>query len=196
MSIIRYHRHRIINTAIIALSISLISTIFGYYGLVRVMVIQFYERKLIQKLTIRSLFHLIDPNKIQKYTIILVFLCLALFFHFGCIKCLFLARKSNVSFLHYLQIFVYISVVTVIFYCIVYLMFIFENGFKITEEVVIGAFHVNADIYLSNQNLVPTFLFPLVTLGPFIVSLPPVLKIYRKLKLNSNQFLSSPFNNM
>ncbi|CEF69532.1 Hypothetical protein SRAE_2000418000 [Strongyloides ratti] len=147
MGIIRYHRHKIIDTAIIAITISLIFTFLGYFG-------------------------------------------------FRCIYCLYLARKSNAHFLYYLRIFVYICSITTTFYSISYLLFIFEKGFKVTEQGIIGSFYANINVYFSRQILAPTFIYPLVTLGPFIVSIPPVLKVYRRIKLNDDKFLSSVYNVM
>uniref|UniRef100_A0A0N4Z575 Serpentine receptor class gamma n=1 Tax=Parastrongyloides trichosuri TaxID=131310 RepID=A0A0N4Z575_PARTI len=116
-------------------------------------------------------------------------LFLAYINHFACIVCLFMAKKSNETYLCALRVFIVFCCFSTVCYSISYPLLIFglEMGFK--EKAFFDGFIVNTKVYMTTKNMVSIVLYPLVTLAPFLISAPYLMRIYRKLRVESEENL-------
>uniref|UniRef100_A0A0K0G642 Uncharacterized protein n=1 Tax=Strongyloides venezuelensis TaxID=75913 RepID=A0A0K0G642_STRVS len=161
--------------------------------IVQIIAYQLYERKIIAEPSIIEYLNLKRNYFLIRHIPAVVFFVLALGFHIGCIICLYWSKKSNVLFLYCLRIFVYICSGTIICYCLAFPLFISNSRLEVNEEALINDFKVTTLVHFSTENVISIFLFSLVTLAPFVISVPPVMHIYRKIKLNSKEHLCSTY---
>uniref|UniRef100_A0A0N4Z5Y6 Lipoprotein n=1 Tax=Parastrongyloides trichosuri TaxID=131310 RepID=A0A0N4Z5Y6_PARTI len=180
MGIIKYQRHQMLDTAIIAFTISCLGSYCAAYAISDEFLYRLFERGLF-RMEEWSKFKKILSEK-YKWNIFYAFFPLKVgcISNVGCIICLLIAKKSNELFLKSLRIFLISLCITALCYCFSFTYILIGDIIGLDELVYVDGFYIDTTVYFRTQDMIIIAVYPLISLAPIVISTPPVMKVWRK----------------